>query len=66
MEKNFKDALTNAQATAATLAVAVEDINAGLVNAQPERVGEFLKEAVKAAGLAQLLLIDINDMIKSA
>ncbi len=52
--------------TADILTATVEKIKSGLANAQPESVGEMLSDAVRVAGLAQLLLIDINDLIKSA
>ena len=66
MEKNFENALISAKATADVLAAIVNEIKLDLDYAQPERVGEMLSKAVEMAGSAQLLLIDINDMIKSA
>lgn len=61
MKENFN----NAQLTAESLADAVEKIKSGFDNATPENIGEMLKDALKITGLAQLLLIDINDLIKS-
>ena len=61
MKENFN----NAQLTVESLADAVEKIKSGFDNATPENIGEMLKDALKITGLAQLLLIDINDLIKS-
>lgn len=57
-----ENAIATAEALEATASSILETLK---YNCTPENVGEILDEVVKASGLAQLLLIDINSLAKA-
>jgi hypothetical protein len=61
-EKEFQNALLNAQLTKSALVDTINHVAESLDVCTPETAGEILNDAVAIVGIAHQLLIDINNL----